>query len=125
MSEAIRQTVIASILDYMAAWNEPKVARRLQILERCWAEDAGYVDPNVELRGRAALCEHIAEVHAGRPGAPHVVRFFRRLVDAGGGFGETSIDFGEVDARGKLTRSSVSSARRPGASLAAPSQIAC
>jgi hypothetical protein len=115
MSEAIRQTVVAGVLDYVAAWNEPNVATRLQILERCWAEDAGYVDPNVELRGRAALCEHIAKVHAGRPGARiemmsgvdlhhNVVRFLWRLVHADGGFGETSIDFGEVDARGKLTK---------------------
>src|ERR1700704_7142350 len=115
MSEAIRQTVVACVLDYVAAWNEPNVARRLQILERCWAEDGGYVDPNVELRGRAALCEHIAKVHAGRPGARiemmsgadlhhNVVRFLWRLVRADGGFGETSIDFGEVDARGRLTK---------------------
>ena len=97
MSEAIRQTVVASVLDYVAAWNEPNVATRLQILERCWAEDAGYVDPNVELRGRAALCEHIAKVHAGRPGARiemmsgvdlhhNVVRFLWRLVQGRRGF---------------------------------------
>lgn len=114
MSEAIRQTVVASVRDYVAAWNEPNVATRLQTLERCWAEDAGYVDPNVELRGRTALCEHISKVQAGRPGARiemksgvdlhhNVVRFLRRLVHADGGFGDTSIDFGEVDARGKLT----------------------
>ena len=115
MSEAIRQTVVASVLDYVAGWNEPNVARRLQFLERCWTEDGGYVDPNVELRGRAALCEHIAKVRAGRPGARiemmsgvdlhhNVVRFLWRLVRADGGLGETSIDFGEVDASGRLTR---------------------
>jgi hypothetical protein len=115
MSEAIRQTVVASVLDYVAGWNEPNVARRLQILERCWAEDGGYVDPNVELQGRTALCEHIAKVQAGRPGARiemmsgvdlhhNAVRFLWRLVQADGGFGETSIDFGEVDERGKLTK---------------------
>ena len=115
MSEAIRQTVVASVLDYVAAWNEPDVATRLQILERCWVEDAGYVDPNVELQGRAALCEHITKVHAGRPGARiemmsgvdlhhNVVRFLWRLVRADGGFGEMSIDFGEVGATGKLTK---------------------
>lgn len=30
MSEAICQTVVASILDYVAAWNEPNVATRLK-----------------------------------------------------------------------------------------------
>jgi hypothetical protein len=115
MSEAMFQTVVASVLDYVAAWNEPNVATRLQILERCWAEEAGYVDPNVELRGRTALCEHISKMQAGRLGARiemmsgvdlhhNVVRFLWRLVHADGGFGDTSIDFGEVDARGTLTK---------------------
>jgi hypothetical protein len=115
MSEAIRQTVVASVLDYVAGWNEPNVGRRLQVLERCWAKDGNYVDPNVKLRGRTALCEHIAKVHTGRPGARiemmsgvdlhhNVVRFLWRLVYADGGFGETSIDFGEVDEKGKLTK---------------------
>ena len=115
MSEAICQTVVASVLDYVAAWNEPNVTTRLQILERCWAEDAGYVDPNVELRGRTALCGHISKMQAGRPGARvemmsgvdlhhNVVRFLWRLVHADGGFSDTSIDFGEVDARGKLIK---------------------
>jgi hypothetical protein len=115
MSEAMRRSVVDSVLDYVAAWNEPNVATRLQVLERCWAEDAGYVDPNVELRGRTALCEHISKVQAGRPGAciemmsgvdlhHNVVRFLWRLVHTDGGFGDTSIDFGEVDAGGKLTK---------------------
>jgi hypothetical protein len=115
MSEAMCQAVVASILDYVAAWNEPNVATRLQILERCWAEDASCVDPSVELRGRTALCEHISKMQAGRPGARvemmsgvdlhhNVVRFLWRLVHADGGFSDTSIDFGVADARGKLTK---------------------
>jgi hypothetical protein len=69
----------------------------------------------VELRGRSALWEHIATVQAGRPGARiemmsgvelhhHVVRFRWRLVPAAGRAGETSIDFGEIDADGRLTK---------------------
>jgi hypothetical protein len=61
------------------------------------------------------LCEHISSVQAGRPGARietmsgvdlhhYVVRFLWRLVRADGSFGETSIDFGEVDANGRLTK---------------------
>src|SRR3712207_6647859 len=115
MSEAVREMAVANILEYVAAWNEPDAATRLEILERCWADDAAYVDPNVELRGRSALCEHISSVQAGRPGAwietmsgvelhHYVVRFLWRLVRADGSFGETSIDFGEVDANGRLTK---------------------
>jgi SnoaL-like domain len=115
MCEAVRETAVANILEYVAAWNEPDAAKRQKILERCWADDAAYVDPNVELRGRSALCEHISKVQAGRPGARietmsgvdrhhHVVRFLWRLVRADGSFGETSIDFGEVDANGRLTK---------------------
>jgi hypothetical protein len=39
MSEAMRQRVVANVLDYAAGSNEPNVATRLQILERCLAED--------------------------------------------------------------------------------------
>jgi hypothetical protein len=115
MSEAVPAAAVANVLDYVAAWNEPDAATRLQILERCWAVDGAYVDPNVELRGRSALCEHISKVQAGRPGARlemmsgverhhHVVRFLWRLVRADGRAGETSIDVGEVDADGRLTK---------------------
>ena len=115
MSEVVRETVVTNVLEYVSAWNEPDAATRLKILERCWADDAAYVDPNVELRGRSALCEHISKMQAKRPGARiemlsgvdlhhHVIRFLWRLVRADGSFGETSIDFGEVDASGRLTK---------------------
>jgi hypothetical protein len=112
---AARETVVENVLDYVAAWNEADAAARLKILEDCWAEDAVYVDPNVELKGRAALSEHISTVQAGRPGARiemmsgidlhhNVVRFLWRLVRADGSSGDISIDFGEVDAAGRLTK---------------------
>ena len=115
MSEVVRETVVTNVLEYVSAWNEPDAATRLKILERCWADDAAYVDPNVDLGGRSALCEHISKMQAKRPGARiemlsgvdlhhHVVRFLWRLVRADGSFGETSIDFGEVDASGRLTK---------------------
>jgi hypothetical protein len=115
MREAVPEAAVANVLDYVAAWNEPDAATRLKILERCWADDGAYVDPTVELRGRSALCEHISTVQASRPGARlemmsgvelhhHVVRFLWRLVRADGRAGETSIDVGEVDADGRLTK---------------------
>jgi len=112
---ATRQTIIANVLDYVAAWNGPDAAERAKLLERCWADDAVYVDPNVELKGRSALCDHISKVQSGRPGARidvmsgidlhhNVVRFLWRLVRADGSAGDISIDFGEVDASGRLTK---------------------
>jgi hypothetical protein len=115
MGELKRETVVANVLAYVAAWNEQDAAARLKILGGCWADDAVYVDPNVDLRGRAALCDHITKIRAGRPGARiemmsgidwhhHVVRFLWRLVRADGSAGDVSIDFGEVDASGRLTK---------------------
>jgi hypothetical protein len=115
MGELKRETVVANVLAYVAAWNEPDAAARLKILGACWADDAVYVDPNVELRGRAALSDHITKVQAGRPGARiemmsgvdlhhHVVRFLWRLVRADGSTGDTSIDFGEAGQDGRLTK---------------------
>ena len=111
----MRETVVANVLAYVAAWNEPDATVRLNILGACWADDAAYVDPNVELKGRAALSQHISKVQAGRPGARiemisgidlhhNVIRFLWRLVRADGSTGDISIDFGEVDASGKLTK---------------------
>ena len=90
-------------------------AARLALLARCWSERGRYVDPNVDLEGRAALAQHIAKVQASRPGARlefmsaidvhhNVVRFLWRLVRADGTAGDVSIDFGEVDEDGLLVR---------------------
>jgi hypothetical protein len=106
---------IEIVTKYMAAWNEADVARRKALLAECWADDAIYVDPNVDLTGRDALTQHISKVQAGRPGARlefmsgvdvhhRVVRFLWRLVRADGTFGDTSIDFGEIGRDGRLIR---------------------
>jgi len=105
----------ATVTQYMAAWNEADFAIRLNLLERCWADDGVYIDPGVELTGREQLSQHIAKVQASRPGARlefmsgidahhDVVRFLWRLVRADGTAGDTSIDFGEIGPDGRLTR---------------------
>ena len=115
MSGATRETIIRNVQDYVAAWNEPDAAARARLLESCWALEATYLDPNADLKGRAALAEHIAKMQAGRPGAflefmsgidvhHNVVRFLWRLVRADGSAGDVSIDFGEVDTDGRLTK---------------------
>ena len=103
------------VTQYMAAWNEADATVRQALLEQCWSDGGVYVDPKVSLAGRDALARHIAAVQAGRPGARlefmsgidvhhHVVRFLWRLVRADGTCGDTSIDFGEVGADGRLSK---------------------
>jgi hypothetical protein len=115
MRELTQEAVVATVMQYVESWNETDAARRLKMLERCWADNATYIDPNVELSGRAALCAHISRVQSARPGAwiemmsgidvhHNLIRFLWRLVRADGSAGDTSIDFGEIDSSGKLTR---------------------
>jgi hypothetical protein len=110
-----KSVIIATVNAYMDAWNEADEPARLGLLARCWSERGRYVDPNVDLEGRAALAQHIAKVQASRPGARlefmsaidvhhNVVRFLWRLVRADGTFGDVSIDFGEVDEDGLLVQ---------------------
>ena len=53
---------------YASAWAEPDHARRLAILEACWASDGVYLDPSSRANGREALCEHIAGFQQGLVG---------------------------------------------------------
>ena len=69
MRELTQEAVVTTVMQYVEAWNEPDAVIRLIMFERCWADDATYVDPNVELSGRAALCAHVSKVQSGRPGA--------------------------------------------------------
>jgi hypothetical protein len=99
----------------MAAWNEPEAVSRAARLDRCWSDGGVYVDPGVLLTGREELAAHIARVQTARPGARlefmsgidvhhNVVRFLWRLVRADGTAGDTSVDFGEIGADGRLAK---------------------
>ena len=103
------------VTQYMAAWNEPDDTARLALLAQCWSDSGVYLDPNVTLPGRDALAAKIGEVMASRPGARlefmsgidvhhNMVRFLWRLVRADGTCGDTSIDFGEIGAYGRLVK---------------------
>jgi hypothetical protein len=103
------------VTQYMAAWNEPDDTARHALLAHCWSDSGVYLDPNVLLAGRDALAAKIGEVMASRPGARlefmsgidvhhNVVRFLWRLVRADGTCGDTSIDFGEIGADGRLVK---------------------
>ncbi len=47
-----------------AAWQETDEKRRMQIIEKMFAEDGIYTDPTAEVKGRAALNAHIAASQA-------------------------------------------------------------
>jgi hypothetical protein len=110
-----KSAITKTLTQYMAAWNEPDDTARGALLAQCWSDSGVYLDPNVSLAGREALATKIGEVLAGRPGARleftsgidvhhNVVRFLWRLVRADGTYGDTSIDFGEIGADGRLVK---------------------
>jgi SnoaL-like domain len=53
---------------YHSAWNESDEAKRTAILERSWADNGVYRDPDVTVEGRAALVTHIGGFQASFPG---------------------------------------------------------
>lgn len=110
-----REAIVANVLSYFAAWNETGALPRMALLERCWADDGVYLDPNVLLKGRTALFNHIGNKQVERPGAKielmsgvdlhhDVVRFLWRLARTDGSLGDISIDFGELDSAGRLKK---------------------
>lgn len=105
---------MSEIIDaYMAAWNEPNEARRDALLRQCWAEDGVYTDPGVYLVGATALSARIEQKQRERPDARLVLlsavdahhgrfRFHWRLINANGGPGPKSVDFGQFGADGRI-----------------------
>jgi hypothetical protein len=72
--------------------------------EREKVDGDGEVGPQYCIFLRSLLECSCLEMMSGVDLHHNVVRFLWRLVHADGGFGDTSIDFGEVDARSKLTK---------------------
>jgi hypothetical protein len=100
---------------YGAAWNEPDLAARQRLLEKAWSATGTYTDPTVHLEGRDALAQHIAGFQKGLPGATIVptshadlhhgrLRFTWRLVKGDGSTLTEGIDFGELDAEGRIQK---------------------
>jgi len=60
---------VTKIVDtYLAMWNETDPARRAEYIDRAWARDGYYVDPQLEAEGRAALNDMVTTVQARFPG---------------------------------------------------------
>jgi hypothetical protein len=111
MQTRIDQTVAV----YSAAWNEPDIAARRQLLDKSWATDGTYTDPTVHLEGREALVQHISGFLTGLPGArlaptsrsDHhhgMLRFTWRIVKPDGSTLTEGMDFGELDGDGRIRK---------------------
>lgn len=53
---------------YIASWNETDPQRRRKLVGELWAEDASYIDPMAEARGREEIDAVIGAVQAQFPG---------------------------------------------------------
>jgi hypothetical protein len=102
------------VATYGASWNETDAAKRTELLERSWADDGIYQDPQGTAHGRAALVAHIGGFQAMMPG--HTIDQASGVDTHDGGFrfawvmhnGDEialeGIDFGEVAPDGRIQR---------------------
>ncbi len=56
------------VAGYCAMWDETDPARRREVIEATWSEDASYVDPTFAAGGPDALDEVVAGMHERFPG---------------------------------------------------------
>jgi hypothetical protein len=100
---------------YGAAWGEPDVAKRRQLLEQSWADDGTYTDPQSDVAGRDALIELISGFQAQVNGARIVptsavdvhherFRFTWAMLGADGSRMMEGIDYGELAADGRIKK---------------------
>ena len=102
-----------TVAAYASAWVEPDHTRSLAILEACWASDGVYLDPSSRADGREALCEHIAGFQRGLAGHridvasgidehDGYLRFAWTMSSPDGSQVMDGVDFGQLDADGRL-----------------------
>lgn len=53
---------------YIDSWNEADPRRRRELVEQLWADDATYIDPVVEVRGRDDIDSTMGALQAQFPG---------------------------------------------------------
>lgn len=98
---------------YIASWSEVDESARRALLEEAWAEDATYQDPTASVAGREALVQHIGGFHRAMPGAKiemtsdvsrhnNRIYFAWRLVTVDGVSAIEGVDFGTLDADGRI-----------------------
>jgi hypothetical protein len=100
---------------YGAAWGETDEAKRRALLEKAWADDGVYTDPQSHAEGRDALVALIGGFQQQLAGATIVptsavdahhgkLRFTWKMVGADGKDVMEGIDFGELGDDGRITR---------------------
>ena len=106
--------VTTLVQDYIASFNESDPARRRELIDRVWADDATYLDPVMAGDGRDGIDRMVAAAQAQFPGhrfeptlAPDAhhdrVRFGWRLVsEADGATVAAGTDFGVLTGDGRL-----------------------
>ena len=107
---------VGEVIDaYMAAWNETDEGKRRSLLEKAWADDGAYTDPQSDVAGREALVALIGGMHAQMPGARIDVasktdlhhdklRFAWKFASADGAMTVEGVDFGELAEDGRLRK---------------------
>lgn len=109
------QSPQATVESYVAAWGAADAGARRALLERAWSDDGTYTDPTAHVAGREALVAHIGGFIQRFPGARFaftgtvdahhgMLRFGWRIVGPDGGTILAGVDFGELDADGRLRR---------------------
>lgn len=104
-----------AITMYGNAWNEPDEAKRRAMLEKAWADDGVYTDPQSHAEGREALLQLIAglrQTFAGVSIEPTSgvdehhgkLRFTWKMLGADGNAMMEGIDFGELGDDGRIKR---------------------
>lgn len=109
-------TELTTVVDaYVAMWNEPDRGSRAAFIEQAWVDDGHYVDPLLEAKGHAELCDMIDGVQAQFPGArirrttgvdAHhgLIRFGWELGQDDGTVIVAGVDIGVVAPDGRLAR---------------------
>ena len=113
--QARQARIDETVAAYAAAWSEADVAKRRELLEQAWAADGVYTDPTAHVEGREALVQHISGFLKSLPGHRieatsradvhhNLLRFSWRLTKPDGSVMTEGMDFGTIDASGRLTR---------------------
>jgi hypothetical protein len=98
---------------YIKAWSERDPVVRAKLIEACFAADGRVVTRSREIRGRAALADAIAGIHAD----PQFLRIrvtsaidargttfrFRGVAERSDGTSPEAFDAGEIDANGRIS----------------------
>jgi hypothetical protein len=98
---------------YASAWEEADHAKRLGILETCWASDGVYLDPSGRAEGREALSNliggfqqtfagHRIVLASGADEHDDYLRFAWTISGPDGSVVMEGVDFGQLDADGRL-----------------------